>query len=302
MGGDTNQPFVPDNNDTKEVPMPHQSNEEPLKAAIQCANFIRERLLGDHKPTLGLVLGSGLGDFAESVSEESISYVDAGFTRQGNDLPGHAGRLHVATIGGKTVLIMQGRLHYYEGHSLQDVVLPIRTMTMLGAGTHIITCASGGVNTDYAPGTLVIIKDHLNLVFDSPLRGPNNYKMGPRFLDMTQAYDLELRQMARIAAKRIGIEVKEGVYAMMPGPTYETPAEVRMLKVMGADMAGMSTVPEVTAARHMGARILGISCVSNHAAGIKEEALCHSDVVAAGQAASDKFARLITAIIEQLPS
>jgi len=248
----------------------------------QAAAFIRKKS-GDRQPVVGMVLGSGLGSFADSF--ENPSHIDY------EDIPnfpvstvvGHAGRLVVGERCGLTCVAMQGRVHFYEGHTAATVVFPVRTLITLGVKRLVITNAAGGVNPDFQPGTLMLIRDHLNLLPESPLRGDNDDRLGPRFPDMTHAYAPELRTIAREVAVATGIELAEGIYAAGPGPAYETPAEVQMLTRLGADATGMSTVPEVIAANHMGAKVLGISCITNKAAGLSGQALSHEEVTETAQ-------------------
>lgn len=272
------------------------------KRLMNTVVLVKQWLGKDCIPQAAVVLGSGLGGFATG-STRSISYQELGFPSP--SVEGHAGRLHLKKIEGRDVLLLSGRVHAYEGHSLADVVFAVRTLAAAGLKTFVITCASGGVNPNLNPGDLVIITDHLNLTFVSPLRGPNVDGLGPRFPDMTYAYDKELQQLALAAAVDLwgmmSEEIHHGVYAMMPGPQYETPAEVRMLRTLGADLAGMSTVPEVIALKHMGARVLGLSCVTNHAAGVKDQPLAHAEVVETAAKTSQRFAQLLTAIIARLP-
>jgi len=248
----------------------------------EAAAYVRKKS-DDRQPVVGLVLGSGLGSFAESFERPSfIDYEDIPHFPV-STVVGHAGRLVVGERCGLTCVAMQGRVHYYEGHQASTLVFPVRTLITLGAKTLIITNAAGGVRDEFQPGTLMLIRDHLNLLPDSPLRGPNDDRLGPRFPDMTRAYAPELRALAQEVAKSTGIELAEGVYAAGPGPAYETPAEVQMLARLGADATGMSTVPEVIAANHMGARVLGISCITNKAAGLTGEALSHEEVTDTAQ-------------------
>lgn len=245
---------------------------------------------------IAVTLGSGLGGFgANTDGAEEVSFEELGLPLC--TAKGHAGVLRLVKIGHRYVLILDGRLHCYEGHSFQTVVLAVRALTAMGVRTHIITCASGGVNLDYKPGQLVLISDHLNLMGGNPLVGSNNEKIGPRFPDLTDLYDSDLRKVAMASGKSIGIDLKQGVYAAMLGPCYETPAEVRMQRVLGADMCGMSTVPEVIAIRHLGGKVLGISCVANCAAGVTNASLLHADVVAACSAAAPRFRELLIHII-----
>ena len=253
-----------------------------------------------HAPTIGLVLGSGLGDFAERLEHRAhIDYGDIpGFPV--SSVHGHAGRLVLGRLAGAHIVAMQGRVHYYEGHPLDRVTFPIRVLVGLGAQTLIITNAAGGINRAYQPGDLVLLRDHLNLFPGSPLRGENDERLGVRFPDMTEAYDGKLRELARDVGRKMGLELAEGVYAGSQGPAYETPAEVRMLAALGADLAGMSTVPEVLVARHMGARVLGISCVTNLAAGMSGQPLSHDEVTETATRVRQTFATLLEGILMRL--
>ena len=233
-----------------------------------------------YNPTIGLILGSGLGAIADQIE-------------------GHAGRLVIGKFQGKEVVAMQGRFHYYEGYSMQEVTCPVRVMRLLGVETLVVTNAAGAVNKDYTPGDLMIISDHLNLSGSNPLIGKNLSEFGTRFPDMSNAYDKELRSQVKDIAKNLGIEVREGVYAMFSGPTYETPAEVRMARILGADAVGMSTVPEVIVAAHSGLKVLGISCITNHAAGFQEE-LNHEEVVEVTERVKGDFKGLVKAILAEL--
>ena len=242
-------------------------------------------------PRTAVILGSGLGDFAAHVQGDEIPF----HALPGFPVPtvkGHSGRFVV----GNTTAIMAGRVHYYEGHSIQDVVLPVFLLHRLGVRTLVVTNAAGGVNRSYSVGELVLIRDHVNFMGVNPLRGPNPGQ-GPRFPDMTTAYDPGLRDLARSVSET---PLKEGVYAAFAGPSYETPAEIRMLAAIGVDLAGMSTVPEVIAASYLGMRVLGISCVTNMAAGILPQPLDHAEVIAAGKEAAPRFTRLLTGILAKL--
>jgi purine-nucleoside phosphorylase len=251
---------------------------------------------GDRRPRVGLVLGSGLGAFADRLPDAvGIEYRDIpGFPVA--TVAGHAGRLVV----GRSVCAMQGRVHYYEGHDLVAVTFPVRALIRLGCRTLIITNAAGGVNPAYAPGDLVLIEDHISLLPAGPLRGENDERLGPRFPDMTQAYPARLRELARRAATRAGVTLKQGVYAALPGPAYETPAEIRMLRTLGADLCGMSTVPEVIVANHMGAEVLGISCVTNMAAGITGARLSHEEVTETAARVRVAFSAVLERILAEL--
>ena len=278
---------------------------ETVDAAAQ---QIRARLPAGAAPRIGLVLGSGLGGFADTLEDRvSVPFGELpGFPASrveghaGNVVYGRGGRHPELAPGGVEVLALQGRVHYYEGHSLQTVVLPVRALIAAGCTTLILTNAAGGIDPALSPGQLVVIADHLNLLGDSPLRGENDPRLGPRFPDMSYAYDAKLRMLAARAAAELGLVLREGVYAISPGPAYETPAEVRMLRAMGADLAGMSTVPEVIAARHMGARVLGISCVTNLAAGISRQALSHDEVTEAAGRVRETFVALLSRILSRL--
>jgi len=252
------------------------------------------------RPQVALVLGSGLGALAETLTKPTIvpySAID-GFSAA--TVAGHAGQLVSGRFGSLRVVAMQGRIHLYEGHPAERVVLGVRSLIQLGAGTVVLTNAAGGIRADLGPGALMLIDDHLNLTGTSCLLGPNDERLGPRFVQLSDAYDPALRALAhRVAAER-GIELRGGVYAGLLGPSYETPAEVRMLRVLGADAVGMSTVLETIAARHMGARCLGISCITNHAAGLSATAPSHAEVEAVAREAQDRFVRLLRGILEAL--
>lgn len=250
-------------------------------------------------PTVGLILGSGLGSFADTLEDAvAIPYGEIpGFAA--STVPGHAGRLVIGRRSGLVCAAMQGRIHFYEGHSARQVAFPARVLIALGARTLLITNAAGGLR--HPPGTLMLIRDHINLFPDHPLRGANDDDIGPRFPDMTRAYPVELRDLARQASAAVGVELAEGVYAGSSGPTYETPAEVRMLGTLGADATGMSTVPEVIAAVHMGARVLAMSCITNWAAGLGEGApLSHDEVTETADRVRGQFEALLAAILARL--
>ncbi len=260
---------------------------------------LRERI-GDRKPTVALILGSGLGSFADRLEDAiKISYDQiTGFPVSG--VVGHAGRLVVGQLEGVQCVAMQGRAHYYEGYSMAEVTFPARVMIRLGASTLIVTNAAGGIGDGMEPGTLMLIRDHLNLFGDNPLRGHNDLGVGPRFPDMTTAYDPELRAVARRAAAAVGTALVDGIYAGSSGPTYETPAEVQMLARLGADATGMSTVPEVIVANHMGARVLGISCITNKAAGLSDGPLSHDEVTETATRVRTTFEALLAHILREL--
>lgn len=262
------------------------------------ADAIRERV--SVAPEVAVVLGSGLGGFADAIEDAiEIPYTEIPGWPVARTM-GHAGTLVVGTFGGVQVVAMRGRAHLYEGHAPQMVVFGVRVLGLLGIRMLVLTNAAGAVDTTFKPGQLVAISDHLNLQGTSPLVGPNDETLGPRFPDMTRAYDPELRAAAHAAAGRLGIPLGEGVYAAWLGPAFETPAEIRMLRTLGADLVGMSTVPEVLAARHMGIRVLALSCVTNMAAGILPEPLDAEHVLRVGAAASGDLTALLREVVPTL--
>lgn len=252
------------------------------------------------EPTVGLVLGSGLGDYADTL-EDSIRIPFA-------DIPnfplptieGHAGALVFGKKQGKTVVMLQGRIHYYEGLSMQEITLPIRVLAALGVKQLVLTNAAGGVNTSFDPGTLMLIADHINYSGRNPLIGPNLDAFGPRFPDMSDLYTADLRSAIRTAAKEAGIPLREGVYAMYSGPNYETPAEIRMFRTLGADAVGMSTVPEALVAGHCGIQVVGVSCITNMAAGVLPRKLDHGEVVETAARVHDTFHQLMDVILKTI--
>jgi len=254
------------------------------------------------RPRVAVVLGSGLGAFADELSDAArIAYSQIpGFPR--STAVGHAGRLVIGKTSGLAVAAMQGRVHFYEGYSAREVVFPMRVLGRMGIRAAILTNAAGGISLDYNQGALVAIRDHLNLQATNPLIGPNDERFGTRFPDMTDAYSKLYREVALIEAKRLGIDLREGVYAALPGPSYETPAEIRYLRTIGADLVGMSTVPEVIVARHMGIRVLGISCVTNMAAGILDKPLDHAEVLETAERVKGQFVALLRAVIPPVSS
>ena len=249
---------------------------------------------------LAVVLGSGLGDYAEAMADARvIPYGDIpGFPRA--TVAGHAGELWAGRLHGKRALMMRGRFHSYEGHPLSDVVLPVRAMARMGVETLILTNAAGAVNVDFRPGDLMLITDFINLSGKNPLTGPNIDELGPRFPDMSRAYDKRLRAVAWEAAREKGITLREGVYAWLNGPTYETPAEIRMVRALGADAVGMSTVPETIAAVHAGMKVLGVSCLTNMAAGILDAPLNHREVTETAERVRGDFRSLLDGVIARL--
>lgn len=271
---------------------------ELKKELDACVDVVRKET--GLEPELGLVLGSGLGFLADQVVDPVfVDYHDLpGFPV--STVPGHAGRLVLGELAGRKVAVMQGRFHYYEGYPMDRITIGVRLLARLGAKAFVITNAAGGIRADLQPGDLMLIRDHINLMGSNPLIGENHDELGPRFPDMSDAYSAELRTQAREVAAGLGILVKEGVYAAFTGPSYETPAEIRLLNVLGADTVGMSTIPEVIAATHMGRQVLGISCVSNLAAGISPEPLSHAEVTETADRVRDVFSRLVLALVGQL--
>lgn len=251
----------------------------------------------DYLPKVGLVLGSGLGNLAEKIEKSVIiNYKDIpNFPK--STVEGHVGQLVIGELGGKMVVAMQGRFHYYEGYPLKDVTFPIRVMIGLGIENLIVTNAAGGVNTDFNPGDLMLITDHINFTGKNPLIGKNLNELGPRFVDMTRAYNRDYINIAKQVGKKIGLELKEGVYMWFTGPTYETPAEIRLARTLGADAVGMSTVPEVIIANHQGIKVLGISCITNMAAGILDKPLNHEEVIETSKKVKDSFEKLVVEIL-----
>lgn len=251
-------------------------------------------------PQVALVLGSGLGALAESVEGGvSVGYSELPGMKT-SAVVGHAGRFRAGRLFGRSVIAMQGRVHLYEGHSPAQVVMGVRLMLQLGARCLLISNAAGGIRSDLTPGTLMLIEDHLNLTGQSCLQGPDDPALGPRFPDMSEAYDPQLRATALRAAAGQDMQLATGVYAGLLGPSYETPAEIRMLRTLGADAVGMSTVLEVIAARHMGARVLGISCITNLAAGLSKHPLSHAEVEQTARDSRERFSRLIEGIVTEL--
>ncbi|KAB2338387.1 purine-nucleoside phosphorylase [Cytobacillus depressus] len=264
----------------------------------QAAQFLQGKY--ERQPLIGLILGSGLGVLGDEVEEAvKIPY---------NEIPnfpvstveGHAGNLVFGLLNDVPVAVMQGRFHYYEGYSFDKVTFPIRVMKELGIHTLVVTNAAGGVNESYSPGDLMLISDHINNMGSNPLIGPNDSRMGVRFPDMSKAYSAELRKLAKEIAGKINLPIQEGVYVGNTGPTYETPAEIRMLRTLGGDAVGMSTVPEVIVARHANMSVLGISCISNMAAGILDQPLNHEEVIETTEKVKAHFLQYVKAIVAEL--
>jgi purine-nucleoside phosphorylase len=272
-----------------------------LEQIDETARFLRD--LSQFSPRVGLILGSGLGGIADEVEEPIvISYGDIP-NWPVSTVEGHKSRLMMGTVEGRPVLIMQGRVHYYEGYSMAQVALPVRVMQRLGVKVLIVTNAAGAVNPDFQPGDLMLITDHLNLIGMAgltPLRGPNLDELGPRFPDMSQAYDRELSFLARMVAAERNIQLHEGVYVCLAGPSFETPADLRFLRLIGADAVGMSTVPEVTVARHGGMRVLGISGISNKANLDGNTLTTHEEVLQAGRVIAPKMIQVIRGVLQGL--
>ncbi|MFC4558723.1 purine-nucleoside phosphorylase [Virgibacillus kekensis] len=253
-------------------------------------------------PSVGLILGSGLGVLADEIDNPvTIPYKDIPHFLE-STVSGHKGQLVAGMLEGQPVIAMQGRFHYYEGYTMQQVTFPVRVMKALGIESIMVTNAAGGINKTYNPGDLMLITDHINNMGDNPLIGPNNETLGDRFPDMSQSYDYIYIEHAKSCAHKLGLSLQEGVYVGNTGPTYETPAEIKMLRTMGGDAVGMSTVPEVIVARHSGLRVLGISCISNMAAGILDQSLTHTEVIETTEKVREDFLRLVKEIIRTLPN
>ena len=266
--------------------------------AETAAQFVLQR--SSLRPQIGLVLGSGLGGFADTLAGATrISYADIpAFPR--STAIGHAGQMVIGKAGAVAVAVMQGRVHLYEGYSAQEVAFPVRVFGRLGIRAVILTNAAGGINLNYQQGALVLIRDHINLQGANPLTGPNDDRFGVRFPDMTHAYEKSYRELAREEAGKLGMTLHEGVYAALLGPNYETPAEIRYLRTIGADLVGMSTVFEVIAARHMGIQVLAISCVTNMAAGIVDQPLSQQEVMETGERVKTSFEALLRAVLPRV--
>ena len=260
--------------------------------------YIIEKI-GSRKPVLGIVLGSGLGGLGDEVQNAVIiPYKDIP-NFPVSTAPGHKSRLIIGTLEGKEVICMQGRFHFYEGYGMDEVVFPIQLMHMLGCDNLLLTNAAGCVNKNWKPGDLMIISDHIKICAESPMRGPNPAELGVRFFDMGNTYNKDLRALAKKLAGQLGIEVREGVYQYFTGPQYETPAEVRFARSCGADAVGMSTVPEAIAASHMRMKTLGISCLTNMAAGILDQPLDENEVIETAQKVTKSFTALVRKIIQE---
>src|SRR2546426_728284 len=266
--------------------------------AAKAARMIRARAKAD--PSVAIVLGSGLGAFADDLTEATaIGYGEIpGFARV--TVEGHAGRLVIGKAGETIVAAMQGRFHFYEGYSLEEVTFPIRVLKLLGVKTLVLTNAAGALNVEFVPGSLMVISDHINLLGANPLTGPNDDRFGPRFPDLTSVYAPELQDMVIDEARAIGLEMRRGIYAALSGPSYETPAEIHMVRTLGADAVGMSTVPEAIVARHMNLEVIGISCITNLAAGVSNRPVDHSQVIATGERVRAEFTELLRRVVARL--
>jgi purine-nucleoside phosphorylase len=252
------------------------------------------------RPRIGLVLGSGLGGFADDLTDAiRVPFTNIPFFARSTAV-GHAGQMVIGKAGSVPVIAMQGRVHLYEGYSAREVAFPIRVLDQMDIHAVVLTNAAGGINLEYKQGALVVITDHLNLQGFNPLTGPNDDRFGPRFPDMTQAYWKPYREIALQAAAKLGKTLYQGVYAALLGPSYETPAEIRYLRTIGADLVGMSTVPEVTVARHMGIKVLAISCVTNMAAGILDQIINHEEVLETGARVKGDFVALLQTVLPEI--
>jgi len=249
---------------------------------------------------IGVVLGSGLGAFADTLEDRVETPYASIPGWPSSTAAGHAGKLVEGRIGDKKVVVLAGRAHLYEGYSPQQVTFGIRELHRRGVRSVILTNAAGGINEEYKPGDLVLISDHINLLGSNPLTGPNDDSLGPRFPDMSEAYSRQYREIARVAGHELGLKLQEGVYVATPGPSYETPAEIRFMRTIGADLVGMSTVPETIAANHMGMKVLAISCVTNAAAGILPQKLVHEEVLETGARVRDTLVKLLRLVVSRL--
>jgi purine-nucleoside phosphorylase len=274
-------------------------NAETYERVEEAAARVRA-LCGRSLPEIAIVLGSGLGDFADTLQDSVVTPYTALPHWATSGVVGHAGRLVVGTVQGKRIAALSGRVHFYEGHDMATVVFATRVMARLGVEQMILTNAAGGINTGFAQGGLMIIDDHINMMGSNPLMGRNDDRLGVRFPDMSEVYSRRLRQVADDAARARGIAVTHGVYVAVHGPSYETPAEIRYFRTIGADAVGMSTVPEAIAARHMGMEVLGISCITNMAAGVLPQPLVHDEVMETARRVRGSFISLLEGIIERL--
>jgi purine-nucleoside phosphorylase len=274
------------------------SSSSLYERAEKAARMIRAR--ANAEVSVAIVLGSGLGAFADDLTHAvAIPYEEIpGFAR--STVEGHAGKLVIGKAGEMTVAAMQGRFHFYEGYSLEEVTFPIRVLKLLGVRTLVLTNAAGALNVEFAPGSLMVISDHINLLGANPLTGPNDDRFGPRFPDLTLVYAAELQNMVIEEARAMGMELRRGIYAALSGPSYETPAEIHMVRTLGADAVGMSTVPEAIVARHMDMRVIGISCITNLAAGVSNRPIDHNQVMAIGDRVRGEFTELLRRVVKRL--
>src|ERR1051325_8364796 len=274
------------------------SNTSLYDRAEKAARLIRSRI--QTETSVAVVLGSGLGGVADELKNATpIPYDEIpGFAHA--TVEGHAGRLVIGQIGEAAVAAMQGRFHFYEGYSLEEVTFPIRVLKLLGVNTLMLTNAAGSLNTELTPGSLMVITDHINLMGVNPLIGPNEERFGARFPDLSLAYDTGLQSLVIDEANQMGLSLRRGVYASLTGPSYETPAEIHMVRTLGADAVGMSTVPEAIVARHMGMQVIGISCITNLAAGVSDRPVDHDQVIATGERVRAQFTELLRRVIPRL--
>jgi purine-nucleoside phosphorylase len=274
------------------------SEETEFDKAGRAADFVLAKT--SLRPKVGVVLGSGLGAFAAEIKNAAvIPYSEIPNFPRATAI-GHAGRLVIGTANNTPAAVMQGRVHLYEGYSITEVAFPMRVMARMGIHAVVLTNAAGGINPKFRQGSLVMISDHINLQGKNPLTGPNDDRFGTRFPDMSDAYWQPYREIAHTQARALGIDTFEGVYASLEGPSYETPAEIRFLRTIGADLVGMSTVPTTIAARHMGVRVLGISCVTNMAAGVRHDPINHAEVLETGERVERQFADLLLAVLPRI--
>lgn len=264
----------------------------------ETTDFIKSNI--SVNPEIGLILGSGLGMLADEITDKTVIPYEKIPHFPKSTVEGHAGQLVIGNLEGQKVIAMQGRFHYYEGYTMSEVTFPVRLMQKLGVKTLIVTNAAGGINVNFSVGDLMVINDHVNLMGTNPLIGQNNPENGPRFPDMSEAYNKELRKLAHEVAIKEGFRLSEGVYGAFTGPSYETPAEIKFMRTIGIDAAGMSTIPEVIVANHGGLRVLGISCITNMAAGILPQKLNHEEVMEAAEKIRGKFIKLIKGILKEI--
>ena len=269
-----------------------------LEKITESVDYIKRKC--DKLPELAIVLGSGLGPLAELIEDPVVIPYNSIPNFAKSTVEGHAGELIIGGLNGKNVICMNGRFHFYEGYPFETVVFPLRTFNGLGVKKLILTNAVGGINLDFRAGDLMIIQDHLNLMGTNPLIGKNIDELGPRFPDMSEVYSLQLRNLAKETGEELGIDLREGVYCALTGPSYETPAEIKMLRLLGADAVGMSTAPEAIVAGHMGMETLAISCITNAAAGIEDTKLSHDEVTQVASKVKNDFTRLVSKIVEKM--